>query len=232
MKDSGIEWLGEIPAHWETIQQRRLIERIEQGWSPQAHDREPVSDEVSVLRLSAIRSGKFRPSERKALPDIAIGDLLELPVVADGDFLLTRANTPDLVGDCAIAKGVANTIFSDLIYRLTFNHRIQKRFALFALLATSTRAQIHSDARGTSMTMAKISHGHIKSWWLALPPRNEQVQISEFLEDRETDFALQSAEIEKAHRILLERRAALISAAVTGKIDVRVLVEQDKMEAA
>ncbi len=123
MKDSGIEWLGEIPAHWELVQQRRLINRIEQGWSPQAHDRMPEPGEFSVLRLSAIRSGNFRPDERKALPELAQGELAALPIIAEGDFLLTRANTPELVGDCAIAKDVENTIFSDLIYRLTFAPR-------------------------------------------------------------------------------------------------------------
>lgn len=56
MKDSGVEWLGEIPAHWEVFAAGRLINRIEQGWSPVAEDRQAGPDEWAVIKLSAVRS--------------------------------------------------------------------------------------------------------------------------------------------------------------------------------
>lgn len=232
LKHSGLDLLGEVPAHWEVIQAGRIITEIEQGWSPSAHEREPVDGEPSVLRLSAVKDGKFFPHQRKALPDLTEAELAAARTVSDGDFLLTRANTPDLVGDCAIASSVARTIFSDLIYRLSFDRRrASPPFLTLAFRSQPMRAQVKRDARGSSMSMAKISHAHIKSWWLALPPVEEQEAIlsETATETQKLDDGMEMAE--EAIILLQERRAALISAAVTGKIDVRG-VASEQAEAA
>jgi type I restriction enzyme S subunit len=200
-----------------------VIERIQQGWSPAAYDRDPEEGEASVLRLSAVKDGVFHAGERKALPELTAEELENAPKLREGDFLLTRANTPSLVGDCAIAEFVPATIFSDLIYRLTFSADILPAFALRCLRSAQLRGQIRSDARGSSMTMAKLSHGHIKSWCIALPPLAEQEAIAAELNYRLARFAELIAEAEEATKLLQERRAALISATVTGKIDVRAV---------
>ena len=57
MKDSGVEWLGQIPAPWEVRPFGRLIRRIEQGWSPVAEDRPVGRDEWGVIKLSAVSRG-------------------------------------------------------------------------------------------------------------------------------------------------------------------------------
>jgi hypothetical protein len=117
MKDSGVEWLGEIPAHWEVQAAGRLINGIEQGWSPVAEDRQAGPDEWAVIRLSAVAKGVFRPSEHKALPpDLSPDTRYE---IRDGDFLLTRANTPELVGDvCVVRNALPRLMLCDLVYRL------------------------------------------------------------------------------------------------------------------
>jgi len=78
-----------------------------------------------------------------------------------------------------------------------------------------------ADARGSSLSMVKITQGHIKSWLVAVLPIYEQRAISDFL-DRElerTDLSIDK--VNQAINYLKEYRTALISAAVTGKIDVR-----------
>ena len=80
------------------------------------------------------------------------------------------------------------------------------------------------------MSMAKISHGHIKAWMVAVPPVNEQSAIAAFLDSETAKLDALTAEAQRAIDLLKERRTALISAAVTGKIDVRGLV--DMREAA
>lgn len=138
-------------------------------------------------------------------------------------MLLTRANTPDLVGDCAIVGRLAHpTIFSDLMYRLRFEEdALDPRFLLFVLRSEYMRSQIERDARGSSMSMAKLSHGHIKAWKLCVPPLQQQQQIADAIEVQEQKLVSLTTEAELACSLLGERRAALISAAVTGKIDVR-----------
>ncbi len=221
MKASGIEWLGEVPEHWEVLALGRVIERIEQGWSPPAYERPPEAKEASVLRLSAIKDGVFQAEQRKALPDLSVDELAGAPTLRRGDFLLTRANTPDLVGDCAIAGDVTDTVFSDLIYRIRFAAKALPEFMLLMLRSTPLRSQIRSDARGSSMSMAKLSHGHIKAWWATLPPPAEQRSIALKVSADLTKLTTLSQEANVAISLLLERRAALISAAVTGKFDVR-----------
>jgi type I restriction enzyme S subunit len=81
--------------------------------------------------------------------------------------------------------------------------------------------QVEADARGSSMTMAKVSQGHIRSWLTVLPPRREQIEIVNYLEQANKKFSYLVMRAEEAIELMQERRSALISAAVTGKIDVR-----------
>jgi type I restriction enzyme S subunit len=69
MKPSGIEWLGDVPEHWELQKIKHLAKSIEQGWSPQCEGF-PVEaeDEWGVLKVGCVNGGKFNPSENKALP--------------------------------------------------------------------------------------------------------------------------------------------------------------------
>lgn len=223
MKDSGIEWLGKVPAHWKIMQLSRLMEKLEQGWSPNASNDPATLGEWGVIKLSAIKRGIFFEAENKALLDDTSPDMtLKL---RNGDLLLTRANTPDLVGDTCIVKMGAgsNLMLSDLVYRLRLCADVDARFICFFLMSHVGRAQVKADARGSSMSMAKISQGHIKAWLLPVPERSEQVKIADFISAELSKLdALVKASTE-SHALLTERRSALISAAVTGKIDVRGL---------
>lgn len=77
------------------------------------------------------------------------------------------------------------------------------------------------------MTMAKISQGHIKGWIVAMPPLEEQQAIVKYLDAETAKIDALIAESQKAVELFKERRAALISAAVTGKIDVRDIPLQE-----
>lgn len=71
------------------------------------------------------------------------------------------------------------------------------------------------------MTMAKVSQVHIKSWLAVLPPLGEQIEINRFLATKQEKFEKLIYKAESAISLMQERRTALISAAVTGKVDVR-----------
>jgi len=220
LRDSGIPWLGEIPARWRSVRLRFLIRHIEQGWSPEAENREPGDDEWGVLKLNAVSHGRFNPSAAKALPTgcEARTDL----EIHKGDFLITRSNTPSSVGDvCFVAETRPRLMLCDLIYRLTLRgDAIDGRFLSYFLTLPEGRGQIEAAARGTSGSMVKISQEHIKDWWIPVPPLDEQVAVVTHI-GRET-YALDElwAATERTIALLKERRAALIAAAVTGQIDV------------
>ena len=75
LRDSGIPWLGEIPAHWEVVRLRFLVTSIEQGWSPQAASFQPGLEDWGVLKLNAVNRGDFdenrQPRHFRQIPNLA-----------------------------------------------------------------------------------------------------------------------------------------------------------------
>jgi type I restriction enzyme S subunit len=221
MEDSGIDWLGRIPRSWRVLQFRRVIRALEQGWSPVAEEREAEADEWAVLKISAVAQGRFRPREHKALPPGLEPEARY--EVRPGDLLLTRSNTPERVGDaCFVPETRHRLLMSDLIYRV---HLDQRRclhpFACYWLISRPGRAAIEADARGTSGSMVKIAQSHIRAWPILVPPLDEQRAIVQQLDHEMSRIDGIVDKIEASIDLLREYRTALISAAVTGKIDVR-----------
>ncbi|PLS87135.1 MAG: hypothetical protein CYG60_03555 [Actinobacteria bacterium] len=228
MKDSGVEWLGKIPEHWTLIALRRLLANIEQGWSPNAEDRVASLDEWGVIKISAIDEGFFRSEEVKALPQDVVPD--SRYEIQAGDILLTRGNTPNLVGDvCIVGNTRPRLMLSDLVYRLSVEHqKVDRVYLTYWLLSRAGRYQITRDARGSSQSMVKISQEHIRSWSVALPPLAEQQAIVAFVERETSKLDALVGKVREHIDMLREYRTALISAAVTGKIDVRAEVPDSK----
>ena len=220
LRESGIPWLGKIPAHWQVVRLRFIVHRIEQGWSPQAENREPAEEEWGVLKVNAVNKGQFDDSAAKALP-LGVKPQTSLEVRA-GDFLVTRSNTPALVGDaCFIEATRPRLMLCDLIYRLALRiEQVDGRFLAHFLSLPIGRNQVESDARGTSASMVKVSHEHIKDWVTPLPPADEQKAIVKQLAKELTPINRVVTATERTIALLKERRAALIAAVVTGQIDV------------
>ncbi len=221
-KDSGVEWLSEIPAHWEVKRLRHLVRRIEQGWSPVAEDRHAALDEWGVIKLSAVSKGKFLGHEHKALPaDLAPDTRYE---IHEGDFLLTRANTPDLVGDVCVAHGVrGGLMLCDLVYRLQlFDEEVVSTYLAYWLLSRAGRHQVEIDARGSSQSMVKVSQGLIRAWAVVVPPLEEQRAIAGFLTRETARIDVLVAKKEQLIELLQEKRTALITRAVTQGLDPNV----------
>jgi type I restriction enzyme S subunit len=110
----------------------------------------------------------------------------------------------------------------DLVYRLHLTtERVVPDYLSYWLLSRSGRYQIEVDARGSSQSMVKISQGLIRAWTVVLPPPEEQRAIAEFADLNTARLDALVAKIRTAIDRLRELRTALISAAVTGKIDVR-----------
>jgi type I restriction enzyme S subunit len=225
LEDSGVDWLGEVPAHWKVLSVRRLAGVIEQGWSPVAEDRLSSEDEWGVIKLSAVSQGLFRPEEHKTLPENMEAD--QRYEIKAGDFLVTRANTPNLVGDvCVVSNTRPHLMLSDLVYRVFVDdNRVSRKYLCYWFLCRAGRYQIKRDARGSSLSMVKVSQNSIRSWLVALPPFLEQQAIASYLDREIAKIDALIAKIREGIEKLKEYRTALISSAVTGKIDVRELTD-------
>ncbi|POA27930.1 restriction endonuclease subunit S [Pseudomonas sp. GW460-R15] len=221
MKDSSAEWLDEVPEHWNVKPLRRLIRRLEQGWSPNASSEPCEPGGWGVLKLSAIKQGCFSPEQNKSLlAETQPDQTLETQI---GDLLLTRANTPQLVGDACVVRSLKGRrlMLSDLVYRISLIKGADPEFFCNLLISGYGRSQIEADARGSSMTMAKISQEHIRSWPVPVPPFEEQREISASVKAARARLEALIAKTELSLALLKERRSALITAAVTGQIDLR-----------
>lgn len=229
LKDSGVEWLGDVPDHWLVIKIKYLVNVFEQGWSPQCEARLAEKNEYGVLKVGCVNSGKFDPLEHKALP-------LNLEpqkqyLLKKNDLLISRANTRELVGSTAVAeKDYDNLIICDKLYRLKLKPIANPHFVCEFLRTPLVRQQIELAASGASHSMQNIGQDTIKEMTIALPPQNETASILKFFNNQIDKFVTLSDLSHRQIVILQERRTALISAAVTGKIDVRDWVEPEKQE--
>jgi type I restriction enzyme, S subunit len=210
--DNLVDQVGELPL-------RRFSSKVEQGSSPSCENHPRGSDRWGVLKLSAVKGGRFYPEENKQLPD-DIEPVREYEV-HDGDLLVSRANTPELVGDVAVATNAGRgLLLPDLIYRVGLGHDIEAHFAAQVFLSTRVRGLIQATARGSSQSMVKLRGEDIREW--PVPRANAQQQrtlVSAVTEQLDSSARLRAA-VERQLALLEERRQALITAAVTGGISV------------
>ena len=221
-KPSGIEWLGDVPAHWTVQKIKHLVRSLEQGWSPQCEGYPAETEaEWGVLKVGCVNGGTFNPSENKVLPP----ELEPIPAlgIVSGDLLISRANTRELVGSAAVAdRDYRNLMLCDKLYRLRFvSDRCSPAFTCRYLGSTAVRGQIELGATGASSSMVNIPQSAILELTIAAPPLKEQCEIVAALDRELAKFDTLTAEAQRAIDLLQERRTALISAAVTGQIDMR-----------
>lgn len=220
MKDSGVEWLGEVPEHWTVIKLKHLTTLFEQGWSPQCDSRPAELNEYGVLKVGCVNNSIFRASENKALPPELEPRLQYL--IKKNDLLISRANTKELVGSAAVVDDdYPNLILCDKLYRLRLAENIIPEMVSLYLSISVVREQIELSATGASHSMQNIGQDTIKELFYLLPPIDEAHNILKDVTESNTKFDSLISKAESAIQLMQERRTALISAAVTGKIDVR-----------
>lgn len=221
MRDSGVYWIGKIPNPWQVLKLKRCIVSLDQGWSPKADEPEPEDQKWSILKRNAVQGGQFDDSQAKAIP--ISPDIPKHLEIHPGDFLITRANTRQLVGDvCYVQKTRPHLILSNLIYRLKLDEsKLNGQFLSFFLQSQMGRLQIEADVKGPSSSKMKISQGHIRDWLLLVPPREEQNRIVDYIDTQLSKINALKAATQQTLELLNERRSSLITAVVNGQIQVQ-----------
>ncbi len=221
MKDSGVEWLGMVPEHWKVIRLRRLIASIEQGWSPECFSRVADEDEWGVLKAGCLNGGTYNDAENKALPpELHPESAYE---VLAGNVLMSRASgSPELVGSTALVESTRSKLMiSDKIFRLHLNEDVNANFFVISMGSRVLRVQIETALSGGNGMASNLPQSSLFTFQMCTPPKNEQEEIASFLKIETGKLDALILESKKEIALLLERRSALISAAVTGQIDVR-----------
>jgi type I restriction enzyme S subunit len=217
LRDSGVEWIGMIPEHYLKLNVSKVLLNLEQGDSPSITN---IDSGFYALKLSAIKEGHYISNQQKPIKGV---DYQKRFQINKNDFLVTRGNTPELVGESCIVNKVIpeKVMFSDLVYRLKFDEKsVYLSFMLLCFQSVFFRRQIINSARGSSSTMVKVSQGHIKSWFFFQPPLEEQIEISAYVESCTTKIATAIAIKEQEIEKLKEYKSSLIDGVVTGKVRV------------
>lgn len=221
MRDSGVEWLGEVPAHWATGQMRRWIVNMEQGKSPDCESRPAATGEWGVLKTSCVNRGIYSAQENKALP--ATTSPLTQYEVKIGDLLMSRASgSTELIGSVAYVEQTPDKILlSDKIFRLRMKPDVDPKFFNYLMASDLMRSNIVRSISGAEGMANNITKGSILGFSIPVPPKAEQHDLVVYLSNSISKISQLIKNAAQLQELLTERRTALISAAVTGKIDVR-----------
>lgn len=229
MKDSGVEWLGKVPEHWEVMRLKHLIKSLESGCSVNAADVPAKDNELGVLKTSCVYTRRFRASENKT---VVVEELSRVKcAVRKGAIIISRMNTPELVGASALVDTKASNLFlPDRLWQTIFDERfeVNSEFLAHFMTVEGFRNQISLSAEGASSSMQNIAKEDYLSINVLLPKREEQTQIVSYIKESEAKFLRLETKALNAIQLMKERKTALISAAVTGKIDVRDWAILDK----
>lgn len=207
------------PAHWRSRRFKFLLRRMEQGWSPQCEGRVAEEDEWGVLKVGCVNGGRFDLNENKALPaDLNAPDELR---VSEGELLMSRANTRELVGGVALAvTGGRKLLLCDKLYRLELTNEIVRAFAMYFWSSGYCRGHIESHATGASSSMLNIGQEVVREIRVHLPPLAEQEAIADFLDAKCAALDAAMEKIRRQVELLRAYRQSVITAYVTGKIAV------------
>lgn len=217
MKDSGVEWLGEVPKHW-TVKAIKLLSSVQRGASPRPIDDEKYFDdngEFSWVRIADVSAsdGILRSSEQR-LSELGANLSVKLQ---PGQLFISIAGT---VGKPCIT-GIKACIHDGFVYfpRLELPHKF-----LFRIFEAG-RCYAGLGKFGTQLNLNTDTVGSIR---VGVPPLSEILAILEFLDGELDELDALVFEANRGITLLQERRSALISAAVTGKIDVRQASQQEQ----
>jgi len=227
MKDSGVEWLGQVPEHWNIIPLRHFVQTTK-GFAFKSSD---FRDEgVVVARASDIKkqtllqSGVYLPFEfirSHAKVKLNKGDIVISTVGSNPDVINSAVGQLAIVPD-ELDGALLNQ--NTVILRPT--NIASSLFLIQILSSTAYREHLDLHAHGTA-NQSSLSLEDILTFKAAIPPKEEQKLIYTEIKRISTriDRLIDNATL--SIRLMTERRTALISAAVTGKIDVRGQVQQD-----
>jgi type I restriction enzyme S subunit len=217
VKASGVEWLGDIPAHWSVCLLKRAFRSIDYGISESLE----AEGDVAILRMGNIQDGSV------VLDDVKYVEIVDSTLLLDkGDLLYNRTNSIDLVGKVGMFKGGdidgRPVSFASYLVRLRVASGCIPEYFSYLLNTDGILGLVRASAF-VAIGQCNLNPTRYGETMVGIPPEVEQVAIVAHLD---TETRIIEDLIEKSRRVIglfKERRGALISAAVTGKIDVREL---------
>ncbi|TXH68493.1 MAG: restriction endonuclease subunit S [Thiothrix sp.] len=217
MKDSGVEWLGDVPEHWKVAQLKFNTLEMQTGpFGSQLHAEDYIENGTPLINPAHMSEGKIIP-DLKVTVDKLTCIRLDRHQLKIGDLILARRGE---LGRCAvIRKEHEGWLCGTGSLKATLNKKLLPDYAYLLITSEGVIAELALESKGSTMdNLNTETLGRIR---VPIPPIKEQEDILSYVEIIADKFKLLVEKTQQQIELLQERRTALISAAVTGKIDVR-----------
>lgn len=222
MKDSGVEWLGQVPEHWRITPLKYQVETIN-GFGFSSND---FCDEgVPFIRAGNIKKKSITNVEI-FLPQKVVNKYKRV-ILSSGDVVISMVGSDPTIKESAVGQvGIIPTDYEgavpnqNIVILREKGCNLLKKYLFYSLCSTAYRT--HLDIFSHKLAnQAIISSSLIISAKFIMPSLEEQLEIISYLDKQLVMFDEMMLKAESAIQLMQERRTALISSAVTGKIDVR-----------
>ncbi|HCH0769436.1 TPA: restriction endonuclease subunit S [Vibrio parahaemolyticus] len=227
MKDSGVEWLGEVPEHWAIIPLKHLC-RFSGGGTP-------TKDNLIYWTNGTIPW--VSPKDMKSQRVTQTTDYITEKAVVESSTNYVDSGALLMVVRSGILQRTIPVAINDVVVTLNqdmkalkFNQKMAVDFALHFIVGNEKALLLEWSKEGA--TVESIEHEYLANGLLPVPPMPEQLSIVQYLSTEMEKFSQLETRAILGIELLKERKTALISAAVTGKIDVRYWQESTYQESA
>ncbi len=217
MKDSGVEWLGEVPEHWVVAQLKFNTKLMQTGpFGSQLHAEDYVEGGVPLINPAHMINGEIVPDPQVSV-DADTQERLSRHKLSEGDIIFARRGE---LGRCAVVTDQqVGWICGTGSLKATLNERLIPEYAYLLITSDGVVAELSLESKGSTMdNLNTETLGKIRT---PVPPVHEQRAILAYVDEVSGKYKQLVDMAENAIGLMKERRTALISAAVTGKIDVR-----------
>lgn len=217
MKDSGVEWLGEVPAHWSVAQLKFNTLQMQTGpFGSQLHAEDYVSNGIPLINPAHMVDGNIKPDVQVTVDEDTLVRL-ERHQLSEGDLIFARRGE---LGRCAVVSSVEEGwLCGTGSLRATLNSKLAPEYSYLLVTSRGVVSELSLESKGS--TMENLNTETLGRVRLPVPPLCEQKLILDYVHDESGRYAGIIDRATGAIELMQERRTALISAAVTGKIDVR-----------
>ncbi|MBM3108645.1 restriction endonuclease subunit S [Pseudomonas sp. V1] len=217
LRDSGVEWLGEVPEHWVVAQLKFNTLEMQTGpFGSQLHAEDYVDDGIPLVNPAHMTDGKIVPDSKVSV-DQETWARLRRHQLFEGDLIFARRGE---LGRCAVVtKGEEGWLCGTGSLKAKLNERLIPDYSYLLITSDGVVSELSLESKGSTMdNLNTETLGRVR---LPVPPVGEQREILDYVESISGKYGLLIDKASSAVELIKERRTALISAAFTGKIDVR-----------
>jgi type I restriction enzyme S subunit len=212
LKPSGVEWLGDVPEHWEVVPLKRAFSRMDYGISDSGSD----GGVIPVLTMGHIQNGVVTVPERGGVDRVEPDLLLQ-----DKDLLFNRTNSAELVAKVGLFRSVGRPVtFASYLVRMRSHGANSPEFLSLVLNSPAFLGSARREAI-PSLHQSNLNPTRYGRLSIPLPPAQEQWKIVDAVVERTSSLNDTAASARREIDLLREFRTRLIADVVTGKLDAR-----------